>query len=151
MNKKKITMLAPVAVAGILTFSVLAAIPLTSQVFAQIKRTQLTLNVSAGTKGASSYLLTGKLSSEGKGLAGKGIILKLLPVSAVPISVSIILKFLAGKIGNVMTGPDGTYSFNMTKPVGFKTLSTSYIIEADYTGDSDHLSTLAKRVITGTS
>jgi hypothetical protein len=150
MNKKKITMLAPVAVA-VLFFSVLAAIPLTSQVFAQIKRTQLTLNVSAGTKGASSYLLTGKLSSEGKGISGKSIILKLLPLSAVPISVSIILKFLAGKIGNVMTGPDGTYSFNMTKPVGFKTLSTSYIIEADYAGDSDHLSTLAKRVITVTS
>ena len=56
-------MVAPIAVAGILTLAVLTAISSTNLAFAQQKPTELTLNVSPDNQGASSYLLKGKLTS----------------------------------------------------------------------------------------
>jgi len=110
-------MVTPVAVAGILTLAVLDAISITNQAFAHEKSTQLTLNVSPDTKGASSYSLTGKLTSEGNGLAGKDIIL-----------TSSRLNYM-GKLGIAVIGPDGEYSFTTTKP-----LST---VSAWYTGNGE--------------
>ncbi len=59
MNKNKIAMVAPIAVAVILILTVLAAISSTNQAFAQKKTCALTLNVSPDTKGASSYNVNG--------------------------------------------------------------------------------------------
>jgi len=116
MNNK-IALLAPIAVAGILALAVLASISSNNQAFAQEKPTQLTLNVSPDTKGATSYSLTGRLTSEGNGLPGKDIIL-----------TSSRLNYM-GKFGIAVTGPDGEYSFTTTKP-----LST---VSAWYTGNGE--------------
>jgi hypothetical protein len=117
MIKKKITIVASIALAGILALSVLAAISITNQAFAQEKPTQLTLNVSPDTKGATSYSLTGKLTSDGIGLPGKDIIL-----------TSSKLNYM-GKFGIAVTGPDGEYSFTTTKPLS--------IVSAWYTGNGE--------------
>ena len=68
----KITMVTPVAVAGILILPVLAAISLTNHVFAQ-KPTELTIKVSPDILGEGSYQVTGRLTSEGEGLGGATI------------------------------------------------------------------------------
>lgn len=112
-----ICMIAPLVVAGILTLSILAVMSSTNQAFAEEKPTQLTLNVSPDTQGASSYSLTGKLTSEGNGLAGKDIIL-----------TSSRLNYM-GKLGIAVTGPDGEYSFTTTKPLS--------IASAWYTGNGE--------------
>jgi hypothetical protein len=98
-----ISVIASVALAGILTLSILAGISLTNQAFGA-KPTELTLNVSPDTQGASSYQLTGKLTSEGEGLAGKEIELTSSTQPGV------------GKLGITKTGPDGSYSFTTTLP-----------------------------------
>jgi hypothetical protein len=63
----------PVTVAGILILSVLTAISLTHQAFAQEKPTKLTINVSPDIVGESSYHVTGRLTSGGEGLGGATI------------------------------------------------------------------------------
>ena len=68
----KITMVTPVAVAGILILPVLAAISLTNHVFAQ-KPTELTIKVSPDILGEGSYQVTDRLTSEGEGLGGATI------------------------------------------------------------------------------
>jgi hypothetical protein len=69
----KITMVTPIAAAGILTLAILAMISLTNHVFAQEKPTQLTIKVSPEFVGESPYQVTGRLTSEGKGLGGATI------------------------------------------------------------------------------
>jgi hypothetical protein len=87
MDKNKIVMIAPVAVAGILMFAVLAAISSTNQIFAaEKKRTELTLSVSPSgpakteenneTKETHTEVpvtISGRLTSEGSGVAGATI------------------------------------------------------------------------------
>jgi hypothetical protein len=73
MDKNKIVMIAPVAVAGILMLAVLAAISSTNQAFAA-EPTKLTLAVSMGTRVPVNervpITLSGRLTSDDSPLAG---------------------------------------------------------------------------------
>src|SRR5215469_11825665 len=87
MDKNKIVMIAPVAVAGILMLAVLAAMSSTNQVFAAEKKpTELTLSAAASgpvkttenneTKETHTEVpvtISGRLTSEGSGVAGATI------------------------------------------------------------------------------
>jgi hypothetical protein len=134
MIKKKITMVAPIAVAGILTLSVLAVISSTNQAFAQEKPTELTLSVSPTTPGASSYDVKGRLTSEGSGVGGATITFRTLVSAAV------------SGLGPMVTHSDGTYSETTTtwtnKPCPCTVL-------AHYDGDSTHAPASSKSVRIG--
>jgi hypothetical protein len=83
MDKNKIGMIAPVAVASILMLAVLAAISSTNQAFAaENKRTELT--ISATPNGPAKTVeneihvpvkFSGRLTSEGSGVAGVNIVI----------------------------------------------------------------------------
>lgn len=134
MIKKKITMVAPIAVAGILTLSVLAAISSTNQAFAQERPTELTLSLSPTTPGASSYDVKGRLTSEGSGVGGATITFRTLVSAAV------------SGLGPMVTHSDGTYSETTTtwtnKPCPCTVL-------AHYDGDSTHAPASSKSVRIG--
>src|SRR5215831_4369391 len=86
MDKNKIVMIAPVAVAGILMMAVLAAISSTDQTFAaEKKRTELTISVSkngpAKTEEINGFsqkwvpvTISGRLTSDGSGVAGAHVV-----------------------------------------------------------------------------
>src|SRR5215469_17982104 len=119
MDKNKIVMIAPVAVAGILMLAVLAAISSTNQAFAQAKPTTLSLgaNPNRGTVGSNTGILpvslSGTLISEGSGVAGATITFTGVP-------------------GDTTTDSGGHYGIRVHLSHG------THTIEAHYAGDSDH-------------
>jgi hypothetical protein len=82
MDKNKIVMIAPVAVAGILMLAVLAAMSSTNQAFAAEKKTEVTISATqngpAKTEESGTWVpvtLSGRLTSEGSGVAGATVAL----------------------------------------------------------------------------
>jgi len=118
----KISMVTPIAVAGILTLSVLAAISLTNQVFAQEKPTQLTIKVSPDIVGESSYQVTGRLTSEGEGLDG----------------TTITFTWSMGNSGASILSPTQTNSDGFYGVTGSIPYPIDNVI-AHYAGDSEHM------------
>jgi hypothetical protein len=124
MYKNKITIVGSIALAGILTLSVLAATSSTNRALAQEKPTMLTISVSpSNTKTASSYHVDGKLTSEGSGVGGATISFRTLYYAKIP------------GLANAVTHSDGTYSETWAGPLKYDT------VVADYSGDSDHMGT----------
>jgi hypothetical protein len=118
----KISMVTAIAVAGILTLSVLAAISLTNQVFAQEKPTQLTIKVSPDIVGESSYQVTGRLTSEGEGLDGTTITFTWSMGNSV-----------ANILSPTQTNSDGFYGVTGSIPYPIDN------VIAHYAGDSEHM------------
>jgi hypothetical protein len=81
--------------------------------------TTLTLDVTPATKGASSYLLKGRLTSEGIGLGGQSI----------KFTASGVWYFCPC-IGHTVTRPDGTYRFTTTTPPQGYSYSASFAAPA---------------------
>jgi hypothetical protein len=134
MYKNKVTTVASVSLAAILTLSVLAAISSTNQAFAQAKPTTLTLGAfpNKGKVGANTGTLPvslfGKLTSEGSDVAG----------------ASITLSGTAEGTKHLTTDQFGSYATSTHLGPG------THTIDAHYSGDSDHESSSATRVITAT-
>ncbi|MFZ0511334.1 MAG: hypothetical protein WAM14_06995 [Candidatus Nitrosopolaris sp.] len=124
-----ISVIAPVAVAGILTLAILAAISSTNQAFAQAKPTALSLGAypNKGKVGANTgtlpVSLSGQLTSEGSGVAGATI------------------SFSGVDHGSTTTDSGGHYG------IGVRLGPGTHTIEAHYSGDSDHESSSATKVI----
>jgi hypothetical protein len=118
----KITMVTPIAVAGILTLSVLAAISLTNHVFAQEKPTQLTIKVSPDIVGESSYQVTGRLTSESEGLGG----------------ATITFTWSMGNSGAKILSPTQTNSDGFYGVAGSIPSPIDNVL-AHYAGDSEHM------------
>jgi hypothetical protein len=78
----------------------------TNHAFAQEKPTELTVNVSPDTMGASSYHVTGKLTSEGSGVGGATITFTWY-MSGLGISGT---NSAAKILSPTETNSDGTYS-----------------------------------------
>jgi hypothetical protein len=126
MYRNKIIMVASIALAGILTLSVLAALSSTNRALAQ-KPTELTINVSpSDTKTASSYHVDGRLICEGSGVGGASISF-----------ISVYFAKIPG-LANTVTHSDGTYSQSWPGPLRYDT------VVAVYSGDSDHMGTRSK-------
>jgi hypothetical protein len=140
-----------VIVAGLLILSLLAAISLTHQAFAQERRatTELTINVSPDTVGASSYHVTGKLAYISPvppvGLAhprGKGEV----PIERLPGLGGATITFNtreAGQTGGTELSPtqtksDGSYSVTGNITPSYYQSHFDNVI-ADYAGDSEHM------------
>jgi len=125
MDKNKIVMIAPVAVAGILMLAVLAAISSTNQVFAaEKKRTELTISATpsgpAKTEEINGFsqkwvpvTISGRLTSEGSGVAGAYVVVNCLPSEE-------------GECGSANTDSGGHYSvtasLNATEPKSTHTI-----------------------------
>jgi hypothetical protein len=83
MDKSKIVMIAPVTVAAILMLAVLAAISSTNQVFAAEKKTEVTISATQNGPAKTEennetwvpVTLSGRLTSEGSGVAGATVAL----------------------------------------------------------------------------
>ena len=123
------SMIASVAVAAILTLSVLAVISSSNQAFAQAKPTSLTLGAfpNKGTVGSAGTLrvsLSGKLTSEGSEVGG----------ATIHISGE-------GKQFTVTTNEFGSYSTFVDLASG------THDIQAYFPGDATHTSSSATKTI----
>jgi len=117
-----ISVIAPVAVAGIFILTILA----TSQAFAQEKPTLLTVSVSPDTwKPGSSYHVTGKLTCEGQGVGGATITFTHYAGGAGVTGKAFFI------LPPTQTNSDGTYSVT-----GSITKDT---VIAHFAGDSEHM------------
>jgi hypothetical protein len=123
-----ISVIAPVAVAGILTLSVLTAISSTNQAFG-LKPTSLSLGAypNKGKVGANTgtlpVSLSGTLTSEGSGVSGATI------------------TFTGVEHGATTTDSGGHYG------IGVRLGPGTHTIEAHFAGDSDHDSSSATKTI----
>jgi len=152
MAQKPIAMsaIAPVAVAAILILSLVAAISLTHQAFAQERATtELTINVSPDTVGESSYHVTGKLAYISPvpplGLAhppGKGEVpIENLPgLGGATITFSTIISGQTASTGlsPTQTKSDGSYSVTGNITPHYYQFHFDNVI-AHYAGDSEHM------------
>lgn len=130
-----ISVIAAVAVTGILTMSVLIGISSTKQAFAQVTSTSLTLGAfpnkgRVGSSGTLPVSLSGKLTSEGS------------PVDAATIHISGTGE---GKDFTVTTNEFGSYSTSVHIAPG------THQINAYFPGDATHTSSSATRVVTADS
>jgi hypothetical protein len=131
MTNKSIamSMIAAVAVAGILTLSVLAVISSTNQAFAQAKPTSLTLGAYPNkgkvgfNTGTLPVSLSGQLTSEGSGVAGATI------------------TFTGVEHDPTTTDSGGHYG------IGVRLNPGDHMIEAHFAGDSEHESSSATKTI----
>jgi hypothetical protein len=136
INKNKIATVTPIAVAGILALAVLAiAISSTNRAFAQEKPTELTVSVSPDTFGASSYHVTGKLTSEGQGVGGATITFTWY-MSGLGITGK---NPAAAILSPTETNADGTYS--VTGSI------TRDSVIAHYAGDNEHSPATSKMIV----
>jgi hypothetical protein len=126
-NKVWTIMIAPVAVAGILMFAVLAAISSTNQAFAAEKKTELTITVykkgPAKTEEINGFsqkwvpvTISGRLTSDGSGVAGAYVVVNCLPSEE-------------GECGSANTDSGGHYSatvsLNATDPKSTHTIQAN--------------------------
>jgi len=130
-----ISVIAAIAVTGILTMSVLIGISSTKQAFAQVTSTSLTLGAfpnkgRVGSSGTLPVSLSGKLTSEGS------------PVDAATIHISGTGE---GKDFTVTTNEFGSYSTSVHIAPG------THQINAYFPGDATHTSSSATRVVTADS
>ena|SRR5215831_12270877 len=117
-----ISVIAAVAVAGILTLSLLVGTSLTNHVFAQEKPTLLTIKVSPNIAGESSYQVGGRLTSEGEGLGGATITFTWSTGNSV-----------ANILSPTQTNSEGFYGVAGSIPYPMDN------VIAHYAGDSEHM------------
>ena len=130
MYEKKIAMVVPLTLAGILILAILATISLTDHAFAQKKPTSLTIRVSPiNTRNAASYRAVGTLTSDGAGVGGATITFTTLHNAKIP------------GLSDAVTLPDGTYFKSWPGPLKKGT------VVARYAGDSSHTAAASIAII----